>query len=178
MGRRTGRMGMVVCALVAVAMMLPAPAMAWEAFAKVTTATGAVINGGVTLKGFDGQIELIGLGTDFRRPVDAVSGLPSGKFQLGQVQIAKKFDVATPKLLTAMATNTVLTKVEITIFKTTPTGNVPGFKIVLDNSSIVGLETTYNPGTDPSTVERLELVFQKLTWTDLITGATGSTPTP
>jgi len=166
-------MGVVVCALVVGVMMLPAPARAWQAFAKVTTAVG-VIAGDVTLKGFENQIAVLGLGNQLNVTVDAIGG--TSKFKTGEFQIAKTFDIATPKLITAMATNTLLTKVEITIFKQTPTGSLPGFKITLTNATITNLDTTYNPGTDPAAVERIEMVYQKLTWVDLITGATGSTP--
>ena len=164
----------VVCALVAAVVMLPGPAAAWQAFAKVTSATGTLINGEVNLKGFEGQIELLALGNELTQPLDPASGLPSSKLRLGLFQMAKKFDIATPKFITAMATNTKLKTVEITIFKTTPTGSAPAFKIVLADSLIANMETTYNVGTDPSAVERLELAYTKLTWTDLLTGATGS----
>jgi type VI secretion system Hcp family effector len=167
----------VVCALVAGIVMLPAPARAWQAFAKLTTAAGT-IDGDVTLKGFEKQISVLGLGNRLDLPVESstTGGISVGRLQLGSFQMLKGFDIATPKLVTTMATGAQLTKVEITIFKTTPTGNVPGFKITLTNAFITHMDTTYDPGADPSTIERLEFFYQKLQWTDLITGATGSTP--
>ena len=72
---------------------------------------------------------------------------------------------------------TVLTKVEITIFKTMPTGtSVPGFKIVLTNARISQMDATYDPGADPSAVEKLELVYEKFEWTDILTGTTRIIP--
>jgi len=53
---------------------------------------------------------------------------------------------------------------------------VPGFKITLTGAVIVQVDTTYDPGADPSTIEKLEILYEKLQWTDLVTGATGSTP--
>jgi type VI secretion system Hcp family effector len=163
----------VVCALVAGIVMLPAPARAWQAFAKLTTAAG-VIEGDSTVNGFEKQITVLGLGNRLERSVDSTGGI--GKFERGLFQMIKGFDRATPKLITTMAANAQVTKVEITIFKNTPTGNVPGFKITLTNAFITQVDTTYDPGADPSTHERLEFFYEKLQWTDLITGATGSTP--
>ena len=155
---------------------LPAPAAAWVAFAKMTTAAGN-IDGGVTQKGFEGQISVLGLGNRLRQPLDSASGLPAGKAQLGPLEVVKGFDIATPKLIAAVTTATSFTKVEITIFKTTPTGtSVPGFRITLTNATLFNVDTSYDPGADPSAIEKLEFVYQKMTWTDLITGATGGTP--
>jgi type VI secretion system Hcp family effector len=157
---------------------LPTPASAWVAFAKITTASG-VIDGGVTVKGFEKQIEVLGVGNRLDLPVQTSTGggTAVGTLQKGRFQIVKKFDAATPKLVTTMSAATSLTAVEITIFKRLTSGaDVPGFKIVLTNALISQIDTTYDPGADPSTIERLEIFYQKLTWTDLITGATGSTP--
>jgi type VI secretion system Hcp family effector len=174
MERRTVRTA-VACALLVGLAMLPAPALAWTAFAKMTTATG-VIEGDVTDKGFEKQIRVLGLGNDLKVALDPVTGFPL-KLQLGRLLIVKTFDIATPRMVAAMSSNTVLTKVEITLFKTTATGaSVPGFKILLTNARITELETTYNPGAEPAAVERVEMSYEKFSWTDLITGATGSTP--
>jgi type VI secretion system Hcp family effector len=164
--------------LVASVVALPTPASAWVAFAKITTSTG-VIDGGVTAKGFEKQIEVLGVGNRLDLPVTTSSGggTAVGALQKGRFQIVKKFDQATPKLVTTMSAATSLTSVEVTIFKRLSTGvDVPGFKIVLTNALISQLDTTYDPGADPSTLEKLEIFYGKLTWTDLITGATGSTP--
>ena len=179
MRRWIGWTGLLMCVLVASVVALPTPAAAWVAFAKITTATG-VIEGGATQKGtFDRQIEVLGIGNRLDLPVQSssVGGTSVGALQKGRFQIVKKFDVATPRLVTAMSTVTSLTSVEITIFKRLSTGvDVPGFKIVLTNALISQIDTTYDPGADPSTIEKLEIFYGKLTWTDLITGQTGSTP--
>ena len=167
--------GVVMCALVAGIVALPAPARAWQAFAKVTTSTGT-IDGDAIDKGFERQITVLGLGNRIDRPLDA-TGAPTGAVKAGPLQMVKRFDIATPKLVTAAAVGSVLSKVEITIFKTTATGtSVPGFKITLTNALITQIDTTYDPGSDPSTLEKIELAYQNFKWTDLITGATGSAP--
>jgi type VI secretion system Hcp family effector len=158
---------MVVCALVAGMVALPAPARAWQSFAKLTTSTGT-IDGDATAKGFEKQIVVVGLG-------NRIEGGGVIK-QLGNLVMVKGFDVATPKIVVAVATSQVLPKVEITLFKTTPTGSVPGFKITLTTAVIVRLDTEYDPGADPSTIEKLEIQYGQFLWTDLITGATGSAP--
>ena len=178
MRRLIGWTGLLMCVLVAGVVALPTPAAAWVAFAKITTAAG-VIDGGVTAKGFEKQIEVLGVGNRLDLPVSTApgGGTAAGALQKGRFQIVKKFDAATPRLVTTMGATTSLTSVEITIFKRLSTGvDVPGFKIVLTNGLISQIDTTYDPGADPSTLEKLEIFYQKLTWTDLITGATGSTP--
>ena len=169
--------GLVMCALVAGIVALPAPAAAWVAFAKVTTSTGT-IDGDSTAKGYEKQIVVLGLGNRLEVPIaTGTGGVSVGKLGLGRFQIVKAFDIATPKLVAQIGLGSSLPKVEITIFKTTTTGtSVPGFRITLTNAIVTQLDTTYDPGADPSTIEKVELFYPKLQWTDLITGAIGSTP--
>jgi type VI secretion system Hcp family effector len=157
-----------MCALVATIVALPTSADAWIAFAKVTTAAG-VIDGDATDQGFEKQISVVGLGNSMDRPISS-TGL-AGALKMGPLQLVKRFDIATPKLLAAVAAATVLSKVEITIFKKTVTNTTaPAFKITLTNAQITQVDTSYDPGADPSAVEKLELVYQKFEWTDLISG--------
>ena len=160
----------VMCALVATVIVLPTSADAWTAFAKVTASTG-VIDGDATDVGFEKQIVVLGLGNSLERPFTN-TGI-AGSMKMGPIQVVKKFDIATPKLMQALALNTVLTKVEITIFKKTTTNtSAPAFKITLTNASLTQVDTTYDPGADPSAIEKLEMIYQKLEWTDLISGLT------
>jgi type VI secretion system secreted protein Hcp len=168
-------MGLLLAAVLAV----PAPARAWQAFAKITTASGTVIDGDSTVKGFEKQIVVLGLGNQMARTItlDSGGGLAVGKLTLGTLQVVKAFDIASPRLVTAIANAQPLSKVEITLFKTTATGtSVPGFRITLTNALVSNVETTYDPGATPSALEKLEFFYQKLQWTDLTTGAIGSTP--
>ena len=90
---------------------------------------------------------------------------------MGPLQMVKRFYIATLKLLAAAAAATSLTKVEITIFKKTTTNpTAPAFKITLSSAQITQVDTSYDPGADPSAVEKLELIYQKFEWTDLISG--------
>ena len=160
----------VMCALVATIVALPTSAHAWIAFAKVTSATG-VIDGDATDQGFEKQISLLGLGNSIERPFTS-TGI-AGALKMGPLQMVKRFDIATPKLLAAAATATSLTKVEITIFKKTTTNTTaPAFKITLTNAQIVQIDSTYDPAADPSAVEKIEMIYTKLEWTDLISGTT------
>jgi type VI secretion system Hcp family effector len=160
----------VVCVLVVMVVVLPTSADAWIAFAKVTASTG-VIDGDATDVGFEKQIVLVGLGNVIERPF-TTTGI-AGAMRMGPIQLVKKFDIATPKLMAALALNTSLTKVEITIFKKTTTNTTaPAFKITLTNASLTQVDSTYDPGADPSVIEKLEMIYQKLEWTDLISGQT------
>ncbi len=113
MRRWSGRRGVVVCALVAGMMALPAPARAWQAFAKLTTSTGT-IDGDATAKRFEKQIVVVGLGNRIERPTADAGQV--AKLQLGPLQMVKGFGVATPKIVVAAATGLALTKIEITLF--------------------------------------------------------------
>ena len=178
MRRWIGWSGVVMGVLVASTVALPTPAAAWVAFARITNgSTGALIEGGVTQKGQEGAITVLGIGNRVQLPTDPASGLPTGKVKITPFEMVKPWDAATPKLVTAIANNTQL-KVEITIFKTTPTGtSVPGFKITLTGALLSQLDTSYDPGAESSAVEKLEYTYQKFQWTDLITGASGSVGT-
>ena len=157
-----------MCALVATIVALPTSADAWIAFAKVTTAAG-VIEGDATDQGFEKQISVLGLGNSMDRPVSSTG--VAGALKMGPLQLVKRFDIATPKLLAAAAAATALTKVEITIFKKTTTNTIaPAFKITLSGAQITQVDTTYDPGAEPSAVEKLELIYTKFEWTDLISG--------
>jgi len=169
---RAMSMGLLLAAVLA----LPAPARAWQAFAKITTSSGTAIEGDSTVKGFEKQIVVLQLGNQLARAIvlDSSGGVGVGKLSLGKLEVVKAFDVATPRLVTAIANAQALSKVEITLFKTTATGaSVPGFRITLTNALVSNLETSYD---SDSARERVEFFYQKLQWTDLITGATGSTP--
>ena len=176
MRRWNGLSGLLVCGLVAGMVALPTQAAAWVAFAKITTSNGT-ITGGATQKGYEGQIEVLGLGSSLDLPVESspTTGVSVGRLQLGRFQFVKVFDIATPRLVTQVASSLSLPKVEFTIFKTTTTGtSVPGFRITLTNAILTKLEPIYDPGATPSTLEKVELFYNTYQWTDLITGATGT----
>src|SRR6185436_10516490 len=123
MRRWSGLSGLVMCGLVAGMVALPTQAAAWVAFAKITTSTGT-ITGGATQKGYEGQIEVLGLGSSLDLPVESspTTGVSVGRLQLGRFQFVKAFDIATPRLVTQVASSSSLPKIEFTIFKTTTTG--------------------------------------------------------
>jgi type VI secretion system Hcp family effector len=178
MKRRNG-WGWAACVLIAGLVAVPSPALAWQAFARITTSSGQVIAGDSTAKGFEKQIVVLGLGNQLTRGVstDSSGGISLGKLAVGPLQLVKAFDIASPQLVVIAGNGQLLSKVEITLFKTTTTGtSVPGFRITLTNAFLSSMETTYDPGGTPSALEKLELHYQKMTWTDLITGASGSTP--
>ena len=172
----SGWWGVVACALVAGIVTLPAPARAWQAVAKVTTSAGTVIEGDSVLKGYEKQIVILGLGNSAQRPGTSFSVLGGGvgKLKAGPLQLVKVFDIATPGLVGSLGAGAGISKVEITIFKSTPTGIAPGFKITLSPALLLSVETTYDPGATPSALEKLEFVFRTLVWTDLTTGRTGT----
>ena len=160
----------VMCVLVVTIVVLPGSAHAWIAFAKITTSTNVIIDGDATEKGFEKQIAVTGIGNRIERAVSS-TGTASGALVKGPLVLVKGFDIATPKLFEAAALAMVLKTVEITIFKTTTTGtNVPGFKIILTDATLTQVDTAYDPGATPSTIEKLEFIYSKIEWRDLLTG--------
>ena len=168
----------VVVAAVVIGLVMPTPAAAWVAFAKITTSAGTTIDGDVTAKGYEKQIAVLGVGNRLEMPISTSSGSPTvGRLQAGPFQIVKGFDSATPKLVALVGIGVAQPKVEITIFKKLADNtSIPGFRILLTNAVLTQIDTTYDPGADPSTLEKIEFFYTKLQWTDLVTGATGSTP--
>lgn len=168
----------VVVAAVVVGLVMPTPAAAWVAFAKITTSAGTTIDGDVTAKGYEKQIAVLGLGNRLEMPITTSAGSTTvGRLQAGPIQIVKGFDSATPKLVALVGIGVSQPKVEITIFKKlSDNTSIPGFRITLTNAVLTQIDTTYDPGADPSTLEKIEFFYTKLQWTDLVTGATGSTP--
>jgi type VI secretion system Hcp family effector len=173
----SGWWGVVACALVAGIAAFPAPASAWQAVAKVTTSSGTVIEGDSVLKGYEKQIVILGLGSSAQRPgtsFSVLSGAVVAKLKAAPLQLVKVFDIATPALVGNLGSGTGISRVEITIFKSTTTGIAPGFKITLSPAFLISMETTYDPGATPSALEKLEFAFRTLVWTDLTTGRTGT----
>ena len=179
MTRWNGLRSVVVVAAVVIGLVMPTPASAWVAFAKITTTAGTTIDGDATAKGYEKQIVVLGVGNRLELPVSTgtTGSATVGRLQAGPFQIVKGFDSATPKLVALVGIGVSLPKVEITIFKKlVDNTSIPGFRITLTNAILTQLDTTYDPGADPSTLEKIELFYTKLQWTDLVTGATGSTP--
>ena len=180
MTRWNGLRSVLVVAAIAIGLVMPTPAAAWVAFAKITTSAGTAIDGDSTAKGYEKQIVVLGLGNRLELPVTTSTsggGATVGRLQAGPLQIVKGFDSATPKLVALVGIGVALPKVEITIFKKlVDNTSIPGFRITLTNAILSQIDTTYDPGADPSTLEKIELFYTKLQWTDLVTGATGSTP--
>ena len=178
MTRWNGLRSAVVVAAVAIGLVMPTPAAAWVAFAKITTSAGTTIDGDVTVKGYEKQIAVLGVGNRMELPLSIASGSPTvARLQAGPLQIVKGFDSATPRFVALVGIGVALPKVEITIFKKVSADtSIPGFRITLTNAILTQMDTTYDPGADPSTLEKVEFFYARLQWTDLVTGATGSTP--
>ncbi|MGA3398962.1 MAG: type VI secretion system tube protein TssD [Acetobacteraceae bacterium] len=124
------------------------------------------IKGNVTQKGREGWIALLGFAYAIETPLDAASGLPSGKRQHKPVVIRKEIDEASPKLFEAMVTNETLTSVKIEFWRPYPEIVSPYFFVLLTNAQITGVALTPSDGEDAHEIEQIQFVYQRIevTW--------------
>jgi type VI secretion system secreted protein Hcp len=113
------------------------------------------------------------------RPVDAASGVPSGKRQHKPVVITKEWGAASPELYQAIVTNEVLKSVLCEFVSVNALGvEEVTFTIELTNATIVGFDGSVQlgekdgPVVDTRELERIEFEFQRITVTSVTGGTT------
>ena len=126
-------------------------------------------------------IEVLAFLMDLNSPRDPDTGAVIGKRHYGPVKIVKAWGAASPQLLTALATNEVLTQVVIQFIKTNQNGEEYVFQtITLANAAVSDVcrfmgdpEANHTPKLSPSggaetpELERVSLVFQKIVVEDV-----------
>jgi len=144
-----------------------------------------LIQGGVTQKGREGKIMVIGYSHEVVSPRDAASGLPTGKRQHKPLTVTAEWDIATPKLYTALFTNETLP--EVTIDFWTPqmmaaggTGaEVQYMTIKLTNASIASIHSQMLNNKNPELTRYREycevsFTYQRIEITNKQTGVTST----
>lgn len=154
---------------------LPPPASA--ALLATMEATGEVqgaIEGGSTISGREGLIEVIEYGHSFSQAVDNATGKPAGKTQHRTVRLIKAVDKATPKLTQALVDKEKLTSVVFRFYRPTPGGFEEQFYTVeLFNAYVVNVsQSSRTYGDDDWTAavpvppnETLTISYEKIIWT-------------
>ena len=147
-----------------------APAAAIQGFMRVTGAKQGVIAGDSVQPGHTGEIDVVSFASSISVPLKGkASGAAVQKAIAEPITVVTHLDRATPKLFQALATNEVLTSVEIDFERPLAGGQEfeTFYRIVLSNAQVVQLTT--NDGGDAPT-EQVSLVWQKLKAIDLPSG--------
>ena len=132
------------------------------------------IRGSVLQKGREGQILVSSFSWEIKAPVDAASGLATGKRQHKPFTFTKEVDASTPHLFTALTTNENLPEMTFKLWRPSPGGVEQQYLTYkFTNARIVDIATDMASTLDPSStklpvLERVSLVYQKveMTWVD------------
>jgi type VI secretion system secreted protein Hcp len=157
------------------AVAVAAPASADTAWLQAVGTTSGQIKGDGTVKGFEGQMEVLHFDMSASSPYDAATGRTSGRREWHAIKITKALDGASPKLFQAFVTNQVLKTVKLTVLRPQNgpglgSGDDPFYTIELTNAvvasdAIVGPNRIEGNSTSNRTVEELSLTFQHITVT-------------
>ena len=103
-------------------------------------------------------------------PIDASTGLPTGKRQHMPVKIVKSLDSASPALFAATVENETLTNVTCNFYRERGDGGKPTayFRVILTNARIVDLKNFGDGAIDGGERESISMSFQMITLEDLL----------
>ena len=148
--------------------------MALNAYLVLTGETQGKVNGSVTQAGREDSIEIYDVKHGVLAPVDAASGLPTGKRQHKPITVTKPVDKATPILQNILYNNENITEFRLDFWRPDRSGKeVQFYTIELVNASIVGIQldmanNRYEEGLSLPVMERVSFAYQKIvtTWED------------
>lgn len=105
------------------------------------------------------MIKVVGLGHQLVNPVDAASGLPTGKRQHKPMVISKYIDSSTPQLYRSQVTHETLTHVYLRFFRKDAVGREEQYYTIhLVNARIIDVKTAY------PNIEQVSFVYQTIEW--------------
>lgn len=126
------------------------------------------------------EITVIALDGHVFVPTDPQSGQPSGQRVHEALKITKMFDKASPMLYQALATGEQITKVSITAWRTSTSGEQEHyFTIELEKATITDIRT-WMPNTKDAGFkefthhEDVSLSYKKIAWTHEVAGTSGA----
>jgi len=124
-------------------------------------------------QGAVGPFEIYNWGQEIIAPIDAASGLPTGKRQHKPFVITKELDAASPLLYQALVTNETISSLTVRVFKQSKSPRNLAFVIKLANARVIGVSKTADADkkTDGFELEKLQFVYQSIEWTDVKSGA-------
>ncbi len=159
---------------------------ALNAYMSIKGQKQGVIVGGVTQKGRDGKIMVIAYNHEVASPRDAASGLPTGKVQHKPLEVTVEWDIATPKLYTALLTNETLPEVTIDFWTPQLMSAVGGtgaevqyMTVKLTNASIAYIRSRMLNNKNPELTRYKEFAeigftYQKIEITNKTNGTTAT----
>lgn len=135
------------------------------------TATGknqGLIRGEVTQRGREFQHVLLAYSHEIVSPRDPVSGLPAGKRQHQPFRVVKLINQGSPRLMTAMTSNELLSTVVVDVWSPSVTGaEIKILSYTLTNARIVSLRPWMPNRSDPSATnyppaEEIAFVYESI----------------
>jgi type VI secretion system secreted protein Hcp len=127
----------------------------------------------------EGTIECVSFFSELSTPRDAATGLLTGRRQHAPLTIVKRIDKSTPLLLKALAQNEPVTSGIFRFFRPSPSGGgeVHYYTILIETGYVASVRheqsnNLYEESIGLPVMERVSFVFQDITWTYEIGGAT------
>ena len=128
----------------------------------------------------EGTIECSSFKYSLITPREEATGQLTGKRQHKPVRITKRIDKSTPLLLKALCQNEPVTMAEFRFFRPSPGGSGAEehfFTVMLENGYVGGVnqlseDAIMGGEAAPPMMEEIAFVFQDITWTYEIGGAT------
>ncbi len=143
---------------------------------------GNDIEGESTIASMDreGTIECSSFRYQITTPRDPATGALTGRRQHGQVRFHKRIDKTTPLLIKALCLNEAVDRAEFRFYRPSPGGEGAEqhfYTVVLEKGYVSSVdqvsEDVIMAGEEaPPMMEEVSLVFQEITWTYEIGGAT------
>jgi len=143
-------------------------------FMQVTGETQGNIEGGSTLPGREGHIELVEYGHSVSQAIDSATGVPAGDKQHRAIRVTKEIDKSSPLLMTAMTNSEKLTDVTIRFWRPSNLGKeIQFYTVELVNAYIANISHSSRTYADDDwrTVvtapanETLTISYEKIVWT-------------
>lgn len=150
------------------------------AYMSIVSQQQGIIQGGVTIKGREGSIEVIQLQHEIISPRDPATGQASGRRQHKPFVIRKELDKSSPLLFKALVTGDPLSSVELKFFLTDPKGlEKLYYTIKLTNAHISSIQTALPDARNPAlsqykVYEEIAFTYQKIEWTWVDGGVSAS----
>jgi len=139
-------------------------------FVTCTGAQSGKIVGGVVAKGFEGYMGATSATHGVTTPIDAASGLPSGKRQHKPITFTKVIDKATPVLHKVQTNNELLTSCLFRFWKpVASTGQiVEYYRITIRNGHVVN--NSFTGSQTGSDTETWSITYDSIEWRSLEAG--------
>jgi type VI secretion system secreted protein Hcp len=153
--------------------------MALNAYLKIVGKKTGEVKGSVTVKGHEGNIQVIAANHEVLSPRDPVPGLASGKRIHKPFVITKERDRSSPLLYNILCTNELITDWTLQFFANLPTGPAQTHTVQLVNAAICDIAFIMPNNKHPDLAplveyEEISFTYQKITWTWTDGGITAS----